>query len=1150
MDDWDDIEAQLMRELELGEDAQGSRCTEFQRRIQELEGEMPEDTGRNAALDTFLHLAQEQAQTVAALASDIAECDELMTKHEGSGKSAMELIAIKASLLETVDEGDRAHTKTLLDEWSSLTAMAKADAATPRRPQREMPVVPLEPLLLRPVVQQEPAGPDPLILEAEREHARLMKELEREAEAERQRLASLEAAEQARRVALAERMDSARRRLAVPLQAACRRWLVRQTHGAAVRQCVEAYKRECAQRVLLAHRARMEEEARRTAAEEEARRLRELQARIEAEERERLERERVRMEEERKAAEAEAERRRLEEEAAQRLAEQRAREEAERIAREQAEEERRVEQERLERWRREAEEKLRLQREEDERAERERRAREEEEKRRKELEAREAAERAAIEAERVRREREVLRKQQEELERLARIAREEEERRRLAAEAEGRQREKAAALQRAQDAIRAERESLQAELARLQAGAACNTPSGSSFPEHTDLARRMGCWQRTCRTTPPAPPAQTRPATRVGAPGPRGVVLDDQLLREITIDKDGFVLLAGKTISSIGPCTRLAGTRCVCLAGNTLTTLKDGSHLGPQLHGVCACRNGLTSLGPLPPAAASLAVCGNRLDSLTDLQAAGLRVLAVDGNQLMGFADVAPITGLQILSARDNAIMSARGLSSWPALQSIDLSGNRLHTCELSLRLLTDLDLSRNGLHDFPALANMTSLRRLNLSGNSLTTLAVPTGAWLPRLATLDASDNAITAIGSLAPLIALRRLILTSNRVSDVPPVLDAVRPCALLREVALDRNPCSVAADGQAALAAALQPGRGCQGLFAEMLARIVTDELALLDLDGAFLIRAHELASVEPGPPCRCLAVPTTPVSVDGPNAPAALEVTLRHFQARQSLLTGQFDRFSCSSDLSGPLHTAATRIQAAWRGHRLRVRLATVLSANFGGHADEDDFEFEEVDMAEFEFDENLIDADLARIPDKPARKPHPPEEPRAPAMRSAWARSITPRETTPHAPPSADSSTTPSVEASPNRAGAASRADRLMNEWGFHDPATAAAMLKRTKHLAPRRKAKPYAAVPARLPAPALVPRAHDAKSGDAKAAPTSFAWDFTPHADHHLDPRHDVKLDRSVLSNRFAVLPAIPSGSRGSSAASAASAASGSTKRS
>ena len=54
-------------------------------------------------------------------------------------------------------------------------------------------------------------------------------------------------------------------------------------------------------------------------------------------------------------------------------------------------------------------------------------------------------------------------------------------------------------------------------------------------------------------------------------------------------------------------------------------------------------------LGPLPSSMTCLFAAHNKLDSLHDFQAASLKVLAVDSNQLLGFADASPITGLQVL---------------------------------------------------------------------------------------------------------------------------------------------------------------------------------------------------------------------------------------------------------------------------------------------------------------------------------------------------------------------------------------------------------------------------------------------------------------------------------------------------------------------
>eukprot|EP00048_Salpingoeca_helianthica_P008816 m.126995 g.126995 ORF g.126995 m.126995 type:complete len:264 (-) comp14698_c1_seq6:259-1050(-) len=222
-------------------------------------------------------------------------------------------------------------------------------------------------------------------------------------------------------------------------------------------------------------------------------------------------------------------------------------------------------------------------------------------------------------------------------------------------------------------------------------------------------------------------------------------------------------------------------------------------------------------------------------------------------------------------------------------------------------------------------------------------------------------------------------------------------------------------------------------------------------------------------------------------------------------------------------------AATIIQAHWRGHLLRSRLAAVLTSSY--HEHDDEFEFEDVDMGDFDFDESKFDAEFSELPDtaRPRRAPKqafatpaPSQPPSSPPHTRAWTQA---------------SSTTASTVTSPSKS---SKVDSLANEWGF-DKATAALMLKRARHLGPRAQHKgPRPAPPRHAPVPAPAPvhthmHAH-AHPAAARPAPPS-------QADSPAETRvqscwdHPPPSKKPLAMRAYPVLPDIAPGSSRSSSA-------------
>ena len=123
-----------------------------------------------------------------------------------------------------------------------------------------------------------------------------------------------------------------------------------------------------------------------------------------------------------------------------------------------------------------------------------------------------------------------------------------------------------------------------------------------------------------------------------------------------------------------------------------------------------------------------------------------------------GLADVsalAGLTGLEVLDLSGNAVADA-----WPLAELLSVKR---------------LDLSDNRIADLSALAGLTRLEVLLLDGNAVADLGPL--SQLPRLAHLGLSRNGIGDVTLLADLPALERLDLSGNAVSEVAPLGDLGR-------------------------------------------------------------------------------------------------------------------------------------------------------------------------------------------------------------------------------------------------------------------------------------------------------------------------------------------------------------------------------------
>ena len=123
--------------------------------------------------------------------------------------------------------------------------------------------------------------------------------------------------------------------------------------------------------------------------------------------------------------------------------------------------------------------------------------------------------------------------------------------------------------------------------------------------------------------------------------------------------------------------------------------------------------------------------------------------------EAINLADDKPIT-IEILNNEKKLDLSEKGLSNISDISAL-----------ANLTNLQTLNLSGNSISDIGALANLTNLTELNLSGNNISDISALGN--LPNLQTLDLSGNGIISIGELGSLPNLQTLNLSSNNISDI---------------------------------------------------------------------------------------------------------------------------------------------------------------------------------------------------------------------------------------------------------------------------------------------------------------------------------------------------------------------------------------------
>ena len=143
--------------------------------------------------------------------------------------------------------------------------------------------------------------------------------------------------------------------------------------------------------------------------------------------------------------------------------------------------------------------------------------------------------------------------------------------------------------------------------------------------------------------------------------------------------------------------------------------------------------------------------------------------------------------GTLVLDASDLGLADLSALAGMTALERLDLSGNALVELEslANLGALKDLDLSGNKVEDLNPLSGLYALERLDLSGNRVAD-AGPLGG-LPNLTVLLLDGNAVSDLGPLTHLTRLQNLGLSDNRIAEVT----ALQDLSALRRLDLGGNP-----------------------------------------------------------------------------------------------------------------------------------------------------------------------------------------------------------------------------------------------------------------------------------------------------------------------------------------------------------------------
>ncbi|XP_069132519.1 leucine-rich repeat and IQ domain-containing protein 1-like [Argopecten irradians] len=597
-----------------------------------------------------------------------------------------------------------------------------------------------------------------------------------------------------------------------------------------------------------------------------------------------------------------------------------------------------------------------------------------------------------------------------------------------------------------------------------------------------------------------------------------------------------YVNLSHNKLSVIHGLDGCGNLRWLDLSHNRLTRI-GGLHSLRRLHTVDLSNNQLISTSSLgdTPTIQVLDISHNHLQDCQDLnRLCLLQVLKLSSNNLLQLPDLKNQVLLQTLCLEDNSLDCIKGLAlCWfPLLQKLDLSQNSIeHLVNFEVfHLLRDVDVGSNQIMDAEVLnkclCGCVYLEKLGVIDNPAleedSELRSKLAEMFPRLSSLDSAEYAGShdSNSPIRPRNSFEAMCVIQAKVfQDATHKLDQdlksleshgqinlshmcdihYKFCDKMHHIAVEyRNSHEY---GEVTMTVPTAPstprtvshprsGRTKPAPVVreeqyvspkEMFERALQGENASVnnnhtntgkepkitaDMVGKFLERDKDSETHR----------------LQREKSAIMIQAAWRGYCVRKRLLAEDLYVHHNMSDVDyevlQELHRAATKIQAVFRGYNLRNKLEKALE--FARFEESEDEDFDEVDLGEFNFDENMLDdwkpPETPQIPashavlGKPPSgklpsadhvpyldlgdKPHPPGQP-----RKAWRGMDSPLSNIQSRPPSSLASGTISGMDS-HRSVLSKKEEKLTQEWGFKDNQTAILMMQRAKKMkynAERRK---------------------------------------------------------------------------------------------
>jgi len=526
-----------------------------------------------------------------------------------------------------------------------------------------------------------------------------------------------------------------------------------------------------------------------------------------------------------------------------------------------------------------------------------------------------------------------------------------------------------------------------------------------------------------------------------------------------------------------------------------------------------------------------LSLRGNNLSSTIGLeQLVNIEVLDLSSNKITRIGQISSCTRLQFLDLSENHLMSLKGVELLKNLTHLSVSSNHIGNAKEveNLPLLALLDLHGNSINSLMEFKNHILLREVDLHENDLYSLDAISDAWLPSLQRVNFGGNSISELPSMNHLIMLKSIDVHDNIIKDTSQLFPCISDCKQLSNLNLTGNPINDTPGLRQTIKETFPSLLYLDGVslsekpdkylpvssFEKMcidqdkkydaICKSRDEEIRNLDTSGSSYF--YELKIFEIEKRCRKLWFATQlqhlrqheQFNVEKADQQSGDDSTIATEEEdnvekgdASSLLT--FDTHTVSdsrqSDFAAETGSkeaedkavkswtvdeekAAIKIQANFRGYRVRRILSNALEGARKDFAtsddcdlDDDDFNYDqEVDLSAFEFDDDGHDWRPNDTPQLPSRNPVLPSKYNAEhqvtipadAPRHAWQ--SLPRTPEPSFVTLVDRL---NLEVSPDETDRSSTAaetviskkkEELISEWGFHNSATADLMLKRAKKM--------------------------------------------------------------------------------------------------